>query len=151
MSKILYIGEIWRMSYEEKGQWVYLASTAIAYGAYLVLLLGQADATPLPEVDYQPILLWTVGAAVVGSIVGRIAIEIVQPSESHSGDVRDRDIGRFGEYVAGIVLGIGMVGPFVLALAEADHFWIANAIYLVFVVQAVVGAVIKLIAYRRGF
>jgi uncharacterized membrane protein YeaQ/YmgE (transglycosylase-associated protein family) len=50
-----------------------------------------------------------------------------------------------------MVLGIGMVGPFVLALIEADHFWIANAIYLVFVVQAVVGAVIKLIAYRRGF
>jgi hypothetical protein len=44
-----------------------------------------------------------------------------------------------------------MVGPFVLALLEADHFWIANAIYLVFVVQAVVGTIIKLVAYRRGF
>jgi len=139
------------MSYEEKGQWVYLASTVIAYGAYLILLLGRAGATPLSEVDYQPILLWTVGAAIAGSIIGRIVIEVVRPSESHSGDVRDRDIGRFGEYVAGIVLGVGMVGPFVLALAEADHFWIANGIYLVFAVQAVVGAVIKLIAYRRGF
>ena len=38
-----------------------------------------------------------------------------------------------------------------LALLEAEHFWIANAMYLVFSVQAVVGAVIKLIAYRRGF
>jgi hypothetical protein len=116
-----------------------------------VVVLGQAGATPLPQVDYQPILLWTVGVAVAASIIGRILIEIVRPSESHRGDVRDRDIGRFGEYVAGMVLGIGMVGPFVLALIEADHFWIANAIYLVFVVQAVVGAVIKLIAYRRGF
>jgi cytochrome c biogenesis protein CcdA len=139
------------MSYEEKGQWVYLAATSIAYGAYVVVVLGQAGATPLPQVDYQPILLWTVGMAVAASIIGRILIEIVRPSESHRGDVRDRDIGRFGEYVAGMVLGIGMVGPFVLALIEADHFWIANAIYLVFVVQAVVGAVIKLIAYRRGF
>jgi cytochrome c biogenesis protein CcdA len=139
------------MSYEEKGQWVYLAATSIAYGAYVVVVLGQAGATPLPQVDYQPILLWTVGVAVAASIIGRILIEIVRPSESHRGDVRDRDIGRFGEYVAGMVLGIGMVGPFVLALIEADHFWIANAIYLVFVVQAVVGAVIKLIAYRRGF
>jgi hypothetical protein len=139
------------MSYEEKGQWVYLAATTIAYGAYLVLMLGRAGRTPLPEIDYQPILLWTVGAAVVGSIVGRILVEVVGPSESHRGDVRDREIGRFGEYVAGMVLGIGMVGPFILALIEADHFWIANAIYLVFVVQAVVGAVIKLLAYRRGF
>ena len=139
------------MSYEEKGQWVYLAATTIAYGAYLVLLFGRAGTTPLQEIDYQPMLLWTVGAAVVGSIVGRIAIEIVRPSDSHREDVRDRDIGRFGEYVAGMVLGVGMVWPFILALIEADHFWIANAIYLVFVVQAVVGAVIKLVAYRRGF
>jgi cytochrome c biogenesis protein CcdA len=139
------------MSYEEKGQWVYLAATALAYGGYLVLMLSRAGTTPLPEIDYQPILLLTVGAGIAGSIVGRIAIEIIRPSESYREDVRDRDIGRFGEYVAGIVMGVGMVWPFILALIEADHFWIANAIYLVFVTQAVVGAVIKLVAYRRGF
>jgi uncharacterized membrane protein YeaQ/YmgE (transglycosylase-associated protein family) len=139
------------MSYEERGQWVYLAATTIAYAAYLVLMLGRAGTTPLPEIEYQPILLWTIGAAVGGSIIGRIAIEIVRPSESHREDVRDREIGRFGEYVSGMVLGIGMVGPFILTLVEADHFWIANAIYLVFVVQAVAGTVIKLVAYRRGF
>ncbi|MBA4169480.1 MAG: hypothetical protein H0X68_03635 [Chloroflexi bacterium] len=139
------------MSYEERGQWVYLAATTIAYAAYLVLMLGRAGTTPLTEIEYQPILLWTIGAAVTGSILGRIAIEIVRPSESHREDVRDREIGRFGEYVSGMILGIGMVGPFILTLVEADHFWIANAIYLVFVVQAVVGAVIKLVAYRRGF
>ncbi len=139
------------MSYEEKGQWVYLTATTIAYGAYLMLMLGRAGTTPLPEVEYQPILLWTIGAAIAGSIIGRIAIEMVRPSESYREDVRDRDIGRRGEYVAGLVLGIGMVGPFILTLLEADHFWIANAIYLVFVVQAVIGAVIKLVAYRRGF
>jgi uncharacterized membrane protein YeaQ/YmgE (transglycosylase-associated protein family) len=139
------------MSYEERGQWVYLAATTIGYGAYLVLMLGGAGSTPLPEVEYQPILLWTIGAAVAGSVLGRIAIEIVRPSESHREDVRDRDIGRFGEYVSGMVLGIGMVGPFILTLVGADHFWIANAMYLVFVVQAVVGTVIKLVAYRRGF
>ena len=139
------------MSYEEKGQWVYLAVIAIGYGVYLVLVLGQAGTTPLAEIDYQPILLWTVGAAIVGAILGRIGIEIVGPSESHNEDVRDRDIGRFGEYVGGIVLGIGMVVPFILALIGADHFWIANAMYLVFVAQGLTSAVIKLIAYRRGF
>jgi uncharacterized membrane protein YeaQ/YmgE (transglycosylase-associated protein family) len=139
------------MSYEEKGQWVYLAATSIAYAAYLVLLLGSADGTPLTEIDYRPFLLWTIGAAVVGSIIGRIAIEIVRPSDSHQEDVRDKEIGRFGEYVSGMILGIGMVGPFILVLIEADLFWIANAMYLVFVVQAVIGTIIKLIAYRRGF
>jgi hypothetical protein len=139
------------MSYEEKGQWVYLAATAIGYGAYVVILLASAGSTPLPEVDYQPILLWTIGAAIAASIIGRILVEIASPSDSYSEDVRDREIGRLGEYRAGLVLGIGMVVPFIMALAEWDHFWIANAMYLVFTAQAIVGAVIKLIAYRRGF
>ena len=139
------------MSYEEKGQWVYLAVTTVAYGVYVVLVLTAARAIPLPEVDYRPILLWTIGGAIAASIIGRIAVEMIGPSDSYREDVRDRDIGRFGEYAAGIVLGIGMVGPFILALVGADHFWIANAMYLVFSVQAVVGAVVKLIAYRRGF
>lgn len=139
------------MSYEERGQWVYLAATAIGYGAYLVLMIGRMGATPLPEIEYRPVMLWTIGVAVAGSIIGRIAIEIVRPSESQREDVRDREIGRFGEYVSGVILGIGMVGPFILTMLEADHFWIANAIYLVFVVQAVTGTLIKLIAYRRGF
>ena len=50
--------------------------------------------------------------------------------------MRDRDIGRFGEYFAGTVLGVGMVVPFVLTLAEFDYFWIANAMYLAFVLSA---------------
>ena len=79
------------MSYEEKGQWVYLAATTIGYSVYLVLLLGGAGTTPLTEVDYQPILLWTIVAAIAASIIGRIAIEILSPSESHSEDVRDRE------------------------------------------------------------
>ena len=37
-----------------------------------------------------------------------------------------------------------------LTLAEFEYFWIANAMYLVFVLSALVGAAVKLIAYRRG-
>jgi hypothetical protein len=150
MSKILYIGAR-AVSYEEKGQVVYLGVTISAYAVYLLLVLPQLNTTPLREIDYQPILVATVVVAIVASIIGRILIEVVRPSDTTSEDVRDRDIGRLGEYRAGLVLGIGMVVPFLMALAEVDWFWIANAMYLVFVTQAIVGAVIKLIAYRRGF
>lgn len=140
------------MSYEERGQWVYLAATTIGYGVYLVLLLGSANGAPLPEVDYVPILLWTIAGAVIGSVIGRVLLEIVHARDTtRHADERDRDIGRLGEYVGGTILGIGMVGPFILALIEADQFWIANAMYLVFVVASIVGTTIKLIVYRRGF
>ena len=65
-------------------------------------------------------------------------------------DVRDRDIGRRGDYVGGTILGIGMVIPFILAIAEANYFWIASAMYLVFALASLAGTVVKLVAYRRG-
>jgi hypothetical protein len=142
------------MSYEERGQWVYLVAIVLTYGAYVAIVLQQATQTPITNVDYIPTMLWAIGIGIALSIVGRIGVEIAghvaAPRDSHDPDVRDRDIGRFGEYFAGTVLGVGMVVPFALTLAEFDYFWIANAMYLAFVVSALVGAVMKLVAYRRG-
>lgn len=138
------------MSYEEKGEWVYLVANVLTYGAYLTIILGRAGSTPLAEVDYVPTMLWTIGIAIVLTIVGRILLEIAKPSDSYKADVRDREIGRFGEYVGGTFLAIGMLVPFVFALAEFDHFWIANAMYLAFALAALTGTTIKLVAYRRG-
>jgi predicted membrane channel-forming protein YqfA (hemolysin III family) len=148
MSNILYIGA--GMSYEERGQWVYVIVTVVAVAAYVVLIVTGAGGEPLTEVDYVPIMLWTIGVGIVGSILGRILAAIVWHGEGHETDVRDRDIDRRGEYIGGVILGIGMVVPFVLAITEADYFWIANAMYLVFAVAAVVSAAMKLIFYRRG-
>ncbi len=138
------------MSYEERGQWVYIVANVLGVSAYLAIVLGQATQTPLAEVDYLPTMLWAIGIAIALSIVGRIVIEIARPSDTYDTDERDRNIGRFGEYVAGTALGIGMVVPFALTLAEFDYFWIANAMYLAFAVSAFIGTAIKIIAYRRG-
>ena len=146
------------MSNEERGQWVYLVAILVTVGAYLVITLGRLSQSAPADIDYVPTILWAIGIGIALAIVGRIAVEIAgRISAEMAGhddgleaDVRDRDIGRFGEYVAGTVLGVGMVVPFVLTLAELDYFWIANAMYLAFVVSAVVGAVVKLVAYRRG-
>ena len=147
------------MSSEERGQWVYLVAIVVTYGAYLVITLGQLGQTAPADIDYVPTMLWAIGIGIALAIVGRIVVEIVGRvsneiaghGEGPAEDVRDRDIGRFGEYVAGTVLGVGMVVPFVLTLAEFDNFWIANAMYLAFGVAAAVGAVVKVVAYRRGF
>ena len=147
------------MSSEERGQWVYLVAIVVTYGAYLVITLGQLGQTAPADIDYVPTMLWAIGIGIALAIFGRIVVEIVGQvsaqiaghDDGHEADVRDRDIGRFGEYFAGTVLGVGMVVPFVLTLAEFDYFWIANAMYLAFGVAAAVGAVVKLVAYRRGF
>jgi hypothetical protein len=140
------------VSYEERGQWVYLVANLVTFGAYAMIIASRAMAgTPLTEIDYVPLLVTAIVVAVALSVVGRILVEIVNRSESQKADVRDRDIGRRGEYVGGILLGVAMLVPLVLALAEADHFWIANAIYVAFALTAFVSTAVKLAAYRRGF
>ena len=45
---------------------------------------------------------------------------------------------------------IGGVASLMLAILEVDHFWIANTVYLTFVLSAVLGAVAKIAFYRGG-
>lgn len=139
------------MSFEQKGTWVALLVNVATYAAYLIIILGQAANSPLTAVAYESVMLRTIGIAIGLSIVGIIAVAIAKPSEADKKDARDKDINRLGEYVGGTVLAVGMLVPFGLALAESDHFWIANAMYLAFVLSALVGTTVKLVAYRRGF
>ncbi len=138
------------MSYEEKRTWVYLVASAAAYGVYLVIVLARALHTPVAQVPYVPALLWTTVASIVTSMVGRVAIETARPSDSHRSDVRDREISRFGEYVSRWFVIAGATVALLMAMARWDYFWIANVIYLGFVLWAIVGSVVKLVAYRRG-
>jgi FtsH-binding integral membrane protein len=135
------------MSYEEKGVWVALVVNVAVTCGYVAVMLGQVGGADGPWVAA---MLWAIGIAIVASIVVRIGVEIVRPSDSYQSDDRDKDVNRRGEYVAGLVLGIAMTVPLALTLAEAAHFWIGNAMYAAFVVSAAVGATIKLVGYRRG-
>jgi hypothetical protein len=139
------------MSYEEKGVWVFLIVSVTGYVVYLSLVLPQlVSGTPADEIDYGPTMLWTIGGAIVGAIVLRILVEIVVPSGNTRGDVRDKEINTLGERVGSAFLVIGALGALVLALFEAGYFWIANVIYLGFVLSAILSSVTKVIVYRKG-
>jgi len=139
------------MSYEEKGTWVYLVIAVVGYTVYLSLVLPQlVGGVPVEDVDYVPVMLWTIGGAIVVTIVLRILVEIVFPSESTKGDVRDRDIDRLGTRVGSSFVVIGALGALVLSMLEAEWFWIANVIYLCFVLSALLESITRLVAYRRG-
>jgi hypothetical protein len=138
------------MSYEEKGVWVYLVSSAGAYLVYLVIIIGRLQDTPVAEVPYAWVLLWTTVASVVASTVGRTLVETASPSESRRRDVRDKEIFRFGEYASRWFIVGGAAAAFFMAVAKWDYFWIANVIYLGFVLWAVAGSTARLVAYRRG-
>ena len=139
------------MSYEEKGTWVYLVIAVVGYTVYLSLVLPQlANGVAAADVDYVPVMLWTIGGSIVAAIVLRILVEIVVPSESTKGDVRDREIDRLGTRVGSSFVVIGALSALALAMLEVDWFWIANVIYLCFMLSALLESITRLVAYRRG-
>ena len=139
------------MSSEEKNTWIYAVVTVVAFGAYLATILGRAQGTPLTDVPYVGAMLWTIGAAILASIAGRIVVAVAWPKEADKKDERDKEIHRFGEYIGQSFVVAGAVAALLLSMAEVDYFWIANAVYLAFVLSALLSSAAKLVAYRRGF
>ena len=146
MSGLFYLDEV---THEEKRTWILGIAAVVSYAVYLVIVLGRAGARPLAEVPYVATLLWTVGASIAATIVLSIVVAVV--SKDGAKDERDREIGRFGEYVGHSFVVIGAVAALLLAMAEAPHFWIANAVYLAFTLSAILGSVARIFAYRKGF
>lgn len=139
------------MSYEEKGVWVYVVVTIASFGTYLALVLPQLlTGTAAGEIDYVPAMLWTIGGAILAAVLGRVLVEMISPSESTKGDVRDKQIDRAGEQVGSALVVIGALAALVFAMLELDWFWIANVIYLCFALSGVISSLTKLAFYHRG-
>ena len=139
------------MTHQEKRAWIMLVVSAAAYAAYAVVILTRAGGHPLARVPYAAVLLWTVGAAIAASVVAETALGVVNRGESRLKDERDQQIGRLGDYVGSSFVVIGAVAAMLMAMAGWDRFWVANVIYLCFVLSAVLSSATKIIAYRKTF
>ena len=133
------------MSSEEKTVWIRGVVAIVAYTVYLIIVIPLLGAAPLSDIPYVAPFLWSIGGAIVASIV--LHILFVRPEKK---DQRDREIYRFGETVGQAFVVIGGVSAMLLALFEFEYFWIANVIYLCFVLSAILSASAKLVAYRSG-
>ena len=139
------------MALEEKSAWVMGVVAIVGYGVYLSFIFAAAEGSPIHTVNYIPALILTIGAAIIINIVVNIAVGIVSPRKGAQKDSRDREIYRFGEYAGQSFVVAGALGALILAMLEVDHFWIANEIYLAFVVSGLLGTMARLGLYRRGF
>lgn len=134
------------MSYEERRAWVYAAVAAVVPAVYAVIVLGRLADAGAAEVSYARPLLIAVGAGMVANFLAGMLIGAPERR-----DERDVGIFRYGTQAGYFVLAAGAGGALALALAEAEHFWIANALYLAFILDALVSSTTKIVAYRRGF
>ena len=138
------------MAYEEKSAWILGILAILTYAVYLTIILSMAASAPLTEIDYAPVVLWTIGASIVVSILVHIVVGIVTRAKIDKRDQRDRQIARFGTGVGNAFLVIGGLAAMLLALFELGYFWIANVLYLCFVLSGIAESIAKVVAYRRG-
>jgi len=150
------------MPFKEKFTWVSLVVFLAVAGVYFARMLGQVGTAPVAEIAYQMPMLVAIGVSVILTIFGTIltgigtgiAIEITGNGSTDDigrDDERDHDITVRGQVAGSYAAAFGALVALALAMLRFDQFWIANAIYLSFVASATTAAIVKLIAYRRGF
>jgi hypothetical protein len=139
------------MSIEEKRSWIYAVVAVGVPVVYFATVLGQVPGTDVAQIAYVRPMLTAIGVAIGLNIVAKIVAAIASPKEADKKDERDKQINRFGEYVGFYVMSICALVPLGLAMAEVEQFWIANALYLAFVLAALASSIVKIVGYRRGF
>ncbi len=142
------------MVYEERNVWSTLIVSVIVMIIYTAIVLQQAGGGPLTDVDWVPIMLWTIVGSIIGAILLSIAWGIIagmrDPDGVGKSDQRDRDIARMGGRVGQWFLVAAGLVVIVLCAFEVDWFWIANTMYFGFAISTIVGSIASVIAYRRG-
>lgn len=142
------------MVYEERNIWSSLIVSVIGMTIYTVLVLQRAGGGPVADVDWVPLMLWTIGASIVAAIVVSVVWGILagmrDPDGVGTSDQRDRDISRMGNRVGQAFLVIAGLGVIVECAFEVEWFWIANTMFYGFAVSSIVGGIASVIAYRRG-
>ncbi|WP_245852095.1 hypothetical protein [Isoptericola jiangsuensis] len=126
--------------------WVQLGVAPAAWATYLVLLLARADGQPLATTPYADLVLWTLGGAGAATLVTAALLRRRQDPA----DTRDREIDGRAEAIGNALVVIGALAALGLALADVPTFWIANTLYLAFVLAAVLGALARIGLYRGG-
>jgi hypothetical protein len=138
------------MAFEEKRAWALAVIAVVGYALYVVLVVNGATGRDLVNAPYVTPLLWTIGLGIVAGIVSGIWFGIAARNDGPQADERDREIGRLADNIGQSFVVIGGISAMVLAMIEAPHFWIANVLYLSFVLSAVLGSLAKIAFYRRG-
>lgn len=139
------------MSSEEKRAWIYVVVGVGVAVVYFATVLSQVPGTDVATIAYEWRMLTAIGVGIAVNIVLNIVAAILSPNEAGQTDERDKQINRLGEYVGFYVMSVAAIVPLGLAMVEIEQFWIANTLYLAFVLAALASSIVKIVAYRRGF
>lgn len=117
-------------SFEEKNPWAVVLSVALAYGWYVATVVTGDVAGAGAEVAYrQPMAVMVV--ALVALLAATHAV-LAATSPRQVGRRREDEVrhARQGRSAAAFVLAGGAVATVAMAMAQAEHVWIATSLWL---------------------
>ena len=139
------------MAFLEKSNWVVLVVGVPTLIVYAVLVVPQVLGKPIAEVSWVQPMLFAIVGFVVANVLGNVVAAASNPSEADKNDERDKEIDHLGERVGNWLIVAGSIAALVLAMTGANHFWIANAIFLGGIAGALLSSVTKIAAYHGAF
>ena len=148
------------MTMPERAVWFELVAMPLVGLTYLAFMLARIAGTPVDEVSWVLPMIVAMVAVILIIVLGTIATAIAthvraaargEEAELEEGDVRDKQIELLGRARTTRVTSLGSLAAIVLAMAGADPFWIAHALFLSGLLGATYGAVIMLRSYLAGF
>ena len=139
------------MAFLEKSNWVVLVVAVPTLLVYMAVIVPQVLGKPMTEVSWVQPMIFAIGGFIVANVLGNVVAAATNPKEADKNDERDREIDQVGERVGNWLIVAGSIAALVLAMTGADHFWIANAIFLGGIAGAVLSSVVKIAAYHGPF
>jgi hypothetical protein len=139
------------MAFLEKSSWVALIVSVPTLLVYLAVIVPQVLSQPIAEVSWVQPMIVTIVVFVVANVLGNVVAAASNPGEADKTDERDREIDHFGKRIGNWLIIAGSIAALALAMSLADHFWIANAIFLAGIGAALVSSVTKIAAYHGPF
>ena len=139
------------MAFLEKSNWVVIVVAVPTFLVYVALVVPQVLSQPIAEVSWVQPMVFTIVGFIVANVLGNVVAAASNPRDADRSDQRDREIDQVGERVGNWLIVAGAIAALVLAMTRADHFWIANAIFLGGIAGAVASSVTKIAAYHGTF
>lgn len=139
------------MAFMEKSNWVVLVVAVPTLLVYLALVVPQVISAGIAEASWVQPMVFAIVGFIVANVLGNVVAAASNPGEADKKDQRDREISHYGERVGSWLIIAGSIATLVLAMAKADHFWIANTIFLGGMAASIVSSAAKIAAYRGSF
>lgn len=136
-------------SFEEKSVWIQVVSLVVALGGYLVAAFWMAREGVTELAAYMPLFVAAVVVQVILLIVGHTVAAIAQKPE-HA-DERDRLIAWRAEARSSWLLAVGVLAAVSMLAMGIAALWVAHVLIVALFVSTLLGYVLQMIDYRRGF